>query len=60
MIVCPTTSSIAWTGLATARSSLSHLAQDTVFTFVCPVCQAQHGWTTADAWLDDEGEPEEA
>jgi hypothetical protein len=57
MIRCPTTSDIAWTGLATARPSLSHLDPRSVFSFDCPVCNGQHQWSKADAWLDDDEEP---
>ena len=45
---------MAWTGLATARRSLSHIDSNSVFSFSCPVCNGQHEWSRADAWLDDD------
>lgn len=60
MITCPSTSGVAWTGLATARPSLRHLDELTVFSFECPVCNTKHTWTRDDAWLDTEPEEEPA
>jgi hypothetical protein len=57
MIKCPSTSEMAWTGLATARPTLGHLDVGLVFSFDCPVCNAQHTWTKADAWLEDDEDP---
>ncbi len=59
MITCPSTSDMAWTGLATSRSTISHLGAGAVFSFDCPVCSEQHRWTPADAWLDDEEDTRE-
>jgi hypothetical protein len=45
---------MAWTGLATSRPTISHLGAGAVFSFDCPVCNGQHRWTPAEAWLDDD------
>jgi hypothetical protein len=59
MIKCPTTTEMAWTGLARARITLDDIADPARFEFRCPVCGRLHTWRKADAWLEDDGEGEE-
>jgi endogenous inhibitor of DNA gyrase (YacG/DUF329 family) len=51
LIKCPTTGREVPTGRRTQDVELADMVQP--LSFRCPICQAVHSWSGADAWVEE-------